>query len=94
MNFFDYYEDHVSFYTSTTKTITNGSQKETCSPWRISISMRGIPIASAATAIDVTSFLRVFSTTPFTSLQEDVQRDSKVVKKYMKQNVDHHGYIE
>jgi len=32
--------------------------------------MRGIPIASAVTAIDATSFLRVFSTAQFTSLQK------------------------
>jgi len=35
--------------------------------------MRGIPIASAATEIDATSFLRVFSTAPFTSLQKAKQ---------------------
>jgi len=45
--------------------------------------MRGIPIASAATAIDATSFLRVFSTAQFTSLQKAKQLHCKK-KKFKK----------
>jgi len=36
----------------------------------MSISVRGIPIAPAASAIETSVFFRVFSTTQFTSLQK------------------------
>lgn len=37
--------------------------------------MRGIPIEAAATAMETFVFLRVFSTTPFTSLDKQNQRE-------------------
>ena len=64
------------------KEINKQLENKTCLPWRTSMSMRGIPIASAATAIETSSFLRVFSTTPFTSLKKstyDMKPSTKLI---------------
>uniref|UniRef100_A0A2P2J9G0 Las1-like family protein n=1 Tax=Rhizophora mucronata TaxID=61149 RepID=A0A2P2J9G0_RHIMU len=49
--------------------IVHWQWSSSCLPWRMSISERGIPIAPAASAIETSVFLRVFSTTQFTSLK-------------------------